>query len=249
MKYHKLPNVEVLSKLYKTKSTCEIAKEYGSTQRAVSTKLKRAGIKIRSLKESKLLKANRIFISEGIKELVEGLLLGDGSINYSPSKKSFCYRHTDKHESYLVFLMKRFNKLNIDCLGIYEDKKGYYHFSTKYYRDFLFFRKKWYPKNKKIIPLDIKITPTMLKFWYIGDGSFDKKSSSFKITIANDRKNVNRDILIKELKRIGLKISVYSDSFFIRKESWELFFKYMLSKESEIPPSYEYKFPKELICH
>jgi len=173
MNYHKLPSIEILKKLYKNKSTCEIAKIYNSTQRAVSTKLKRAGIKMRSLQESQLLKSNRIEISKEIKELIDGNLLGDGSINYSPNKKSFCYRHTDVHKDYLLYLIKKLNKLGVECLNLNKDKKGYYHFSTRYYRDFIEFYKRWYPNKIKAIPLDLIITPNMLKYWYIGGWMFN----------------------------------------------------------------------------
>ena len=246
MAYHKLPQKEELINLYKTMSLSEIAKKYRVTPRAVSTKLKRAGAEIRSLSEGQNLKANHITLTDDIKELIEGNLLADGSINYTINKKSFCYRHTDKNKLHLVYLIKQFKKLGVDSLKIYKDKKGYYHFSTRYYREFEYFRNKWYKEEGKTIPKNLIISSEMLKLWYIGDGSFDNKSKSQKIRICNDWKVPNRKRLISELKRIGIKISVYNDGFYIKKESWNVFFNYMLSDNKEISPCYKYKFPKEV---
>jgi len=80
----------------------------------------------------------------------------------------------------------------------------------------------------------------------LGDGCLTKGNGSVRLSIANDIKVINRKILIKELKRIGLNISVYPDSLFIKKESRKLFFKYVLKHNKEIPKSYKYKFREEL---
>lgn len=249
MKYHKLPKREKLKELYETKSTSEIAKIYGATQRAVSTKLKRAGVKIRGLKEGQLFVSNRIKLSKQLKELIEGNLLGDGSINYAPSKKSFCYRHSEKNKQYLCFLINQFRKIGVKCLGIYKDNRKYYHFSTRYYRDFSFFREKWYPKGKRTIPTNLKITPLMLRYWYLRDGSYDKKSISEKVVICNDFKTGNRKVLERELTRLGVKYSVYKNCFYIKKASRKRFFKLILPPEKEMPKCYLYKFPEDTKCH
>lgn len=246
MAYHKLPQKENLIGLYKKMSTCEIAKKYGVTQRAVSTKLKRAGIEIRGLQEAQNLKANHITISHDIKNLIEGNLLGDGSIHYAPNKKSFCYRHSEKHKEMLNYLINKFKKVGVDSLKLSKDRLGYYRFTTKYYREFKYFRDRWYPDGIREIPKDLNITPDMLKYWYLGDGSYNNKSKSQNITLCNDSKVLNRHILVKELRSLGLKISVYKECFYIKRKSWNAFFNYMLVDKG-IPKCYRYKFPKEVL--
>lgn len=39
--------------------------------------------------------------------------------------------------------------------------------------------KNWYPKGKKIVPRNIRITPTVLFHWFIGDGSYNDTEISF----------------------------------------------------------------------
>jgi hypothetical protein len=45
---------------------------------------------------------------------------------------------------------------------------------TLSYLQFGVYRKKWYPNDLKTIPRDLKITPTILLHWYLGDGSLSK---------------------------------------------------------------------------
>jgi len=172
---HKLPDIEYLKCLYYDKklSGTDIAKKYNVTPGAVFIKFRRYGIKRRSLSDAQALKANHIELSSGMIEFIDGLLLGDGCVSCpTQSKKSACYSHTDKHVKYLTWLAMKLLKYNIITGTIAPHFNNTFHLKTKFYREFLKIRIRWYPDGKKKVPLDIKITPIVLLNWYIGDGSF-----------------------------------------------------------------------------
>jgi len=248
---HKLPEIGNLKSLYfdKKLSNREISRLFNVTPSAVKNKLNRYNIKLRSLSEGQNLIANHIHLSKEAVIYLDGLLLGDGSLIFSTNKKSVSYKHSDKRKEYLVYLRTKLLSFKIESLQIYKDNRGYFHLQTRSYRELVILRKRWYPNNKKSIPQDLILLPETLKNWYIGDGSLDNKSISEKVTIANDSKVINRKNLIIAIHNIGIKISIYENCFYIKKESRNKFFRYMLMDDNFIPECYQYKFPKELICH
>lgn len=50
---------------------------------------------------------------------------------------------------------------------------------------------KWYSTGKKVFPEDLELTPTILKHWYVCDGSYNNNGSRRFLTIhcSNERKN------------------------------------------------------------
>jgi len=98
--------------------------------------------------------------------------------------------------------------------------------------------------KRKIVPCDLKITPLMLRQWYIGDGSLARNKKSFSLTLASMsflKSHVRH--LIRELEMLGFKchhnkrntisISVYSIIDF---------FSYIGTCPKEIRNIYGYKW-------
>ena len=239
---HKLPNIDVLKRLYfdKVMSANDIAVKYNVTVGAVLIKFRRYKIKIRTLSEAQELNANFIELTNELINFINGLLLGDGSLVYSPNKKSCTYSHSDKNKEYLVWLKNQLESLNIKCSEVKPHTNNTWHLNTKWYRDFVKIRKEWYPDNKKKIP-NIKLTPIVLFNWYIGDGSF-KKSKSQKVVICSSFDQRGKEFINDLINLIGIKTSVYNDCIYIKSESRKLFFKYIKNHNYSIPKCYKYKF-------
>jgi len=198
--------------------------------------------------EAQKRKANHIEACFYLKEMLNGLLLGDGSFEISERGKSASYSHGDKHESYIYWLSRKLDLYGLRQSGkIIKMKNNAYKYRTLFYYELYDIAKYWYPKGKKTIPDYMKIRPNILKHWYIGDGNFSDTpiidSSIFKFN--------KLEFLCKELSRMNIKFTLrkFKDRSRIRisAKSQELFFKYILSDDPFIHDCYAYKFPKEFL--
>ncbi|KKL03924.1 hypothetical protein LCGC14_1484410 [marine sediment metagenome] len=200
---------------------------------------------------NKIRKANHVVVNNSLYEFVEGLLLGDGTLSTQRHNVSAYFENADKRLNYLEWLSNQLDRKGLkQSRQIYpmkSVKNGAFKYKTLTYFELGKIRKKWYAKKEKQIPLNFKITPVKLKYWYIGDGNFsdvpliDSSIFSFDSLI-----NVSL-----QLKKIGIEHTLreFKDRKRIRisKKSERLFFKYILSDDKHIPNGYEYKFPKEVV--
>ena len=89
----------------------------------------------------------------------------------------------------------------------------------------------WYPKNKKILPENLIITPNILLHWYIGDGSFSKNAlylSTLNFTESEVEKLTKilfRDVGIKcKPRKVRDGFEIYIS---MEKENLARFFNYL----------------------
>lgn len=146
-------------------------------------------------KKNKKLIKKEILISSEQQEILEGLMLGDGCIQYS-SKESKNPRlgiiRSILDEDYMLW---QYSKLQSLCAsGVkrhsYFDErtnKTYYNIQlqSKSLPKLKAIRDRWYPNNKKIIPLDLKLTPLICLIWFCDDGSIihrNKKATELKLS-------------------------------------------------------------------
>ena len=103
----------------------------------------------------------------------------------------------------------------------------------------VYLREKWYPFGKKLIP-NIELVPITIFNWYIGDGSFDKKSKSHKVVICSQFDQKGKIEMAKKLTNIGISNSIYLNCIYIKNK--KDFFEFILNHNFSIPESYNYKF-------
>lgn len=114
---------------------------------------------------------------------------------------------------------------------------------TRTHPDFNQYRS-WYDSGKKIWPTDIELTPTTLKHWYVGDGSWTRGGSNNYITISMSNERQNTDKVKRYFAEAGLPVPNFRssghrfDAYFTVNESEQLW-KYM----GEPLPGFEYKWP------
>jgi len=149
-----------------------------------------------------------------MRELLDGLLLGDGSLD--AHGKGVRYRHTCKHKAYLEWLKNEMMGYGIDFTpNIYEKPNGYgtgvgYQI---YSRNHSFLKEnyeRWYTEErKKVVPTDLKLMPIVLNQWYIGDGGFDSDKGYLRqIQIAaHSFSYEEREFLVEMLIELGFKAS------------------------------------------
>lgn len=180
-----------------------------------------------------LRRGNNCELSQGAIEWINGELLGDGSL-VSQYENSARFVYGSKYMEYCQYVKDTLESFNINITGkIYKkrDKKRgniSYAYTSRAYTELAFIHKKWYPKGKKIVPKDIKLTPITLRQHYIGDGSLNnKKHNRPYITLSTNGfmiSDVRR--LVEYLIELGFKalrrparndisISVYSTKDFL----------------------------------
>jgi len=185
--------------------------------------------------------SNFVELSDELLEFLDGLLLGDGCVY--PHRRSAVYVHTDKHKEYLEWLSSKLDDLGIEESCLHPDSRGrkLFRYRSRAYVDLMEVRKRWYPDDTKYIPSDVRITPTVLMNWYVGDGSFDEEEGRIRISAFNQMQD--RLPMIKaQLEEKGIYPTINSGGLEInRSESIDNFFQYL--DNTEIPPCYEYKSP------
>jgi hypothetical protein len=62
----------------------------------------------------------------------------------------------------------------------------------------------WYSSGEKVWPADIDLTPTTLKHWYCGDGTYDNHNTSNHIKIAMSNEVDNTDKVEQLFENAGL---------------------------------------------
>lgn len=213
------------------KSTHEIENETDISHSTIHRWLKIHNIATRPEYE-----LNRIEISRKLYESLEGLLLGDGSLE-RPNKKEggvrlYC---SDSHKSYMLWLKEYLSSLGLPTCEPHKNS-GSWRIRSKCYGNLIDLYDDWYGKDGKKLPSDFKITPVKAFLWYIGDGNLGLNRVRFHITTLSDWIPELSD----QMRDLGLKLSTPPDFIYIY--SVDDFLKYCLKSNLEVPPSYKYKF-------
>jgi hypothetical protein len=209
--------------------------------------------------------------SDKQKEIITGLLMGDGSVcvqgeNSNPNlscgmirreyleylneevfpvigSKVHLKRTAEEQAKYHVESGFRINAEASD----YQDVYSWYtrnHPGLKPFKD-------WYSSGEKVFPDDIDLTPLVLKHWYVGDGNFEtEKYSVGRISIATSNEIDNRSKIENYFDSIGFDEHYWESS---KREDGSLSGSIRFSTEltedifeymGEPLPGFEYKWPK-----
>jgi hypothetical protein len=163
-----------------------IGKALDVSSTAVLNALKRNGILRRERGQAiALSKLNDVPIPETLQRMIDGELLGDGHITVGRHQSCFSYG-TSKKE-YAEWLCEMFNQFRLPPVGVGVYKSNNwdgnrrkrhigYHFNTISTIQLYEQRQRWYPFGIKRVPDDLCLSRETLLHWWIGDGSFNKRS-------------------------------------------------------------------------
>jgi len=242
--------VNVLTKLYveENKSPTIIGKELGCGETTVRKLLKNYGIPMRTLSEAnRLIRLRSIPILDDFREIIDGLLLGDGNL-HSPVGFQAVY-HQDSSMSEFIEYVSRIFSSNNYLAQTYTytrfDKrtsKIYTSFSLNslYTIELQILYNAWYNGGRKVIPTDISITPSLMTVWYLSDGSKDSRCKN--ATIATESFTTQEVELLCSLVNNEIGINCYRQSnnrIRIPSRSFDKFINYL----GECPVGcYSYKY-------
>jgi hypothetical protein len=122
------------------------------------------------------------------KEVLFGILLGDGSLQWNERKTKCRLRFTQKNESYCFHVYTIFR--NFVATPPKQNKKtGVWYWNTVQCEQFRFYRQQFYAADgKKKIPKLIHrwLTPRTIAYWYMDDGSIKEKKKSTAVRFCTD---------------------------------------------------------------
>jgi len=235
------------------KSQAKIGKEIGTHQVVIHEWMDRLGIPSRSISDSAAINVSHINYTSELNDVLSGLLLGDGHLA-SYSNLSARYEHSDKHESYAIYLDKLLNGFGIAKSGKIIKRTGKtsgheftsYSITTKNYSELLNEQKRWYENRIKIVPTDIVLSPTVCLHWFIGDGclSTPNRGRKFIVLYTNGFNNKEVPFLINSLNGVGIKSThmIKENAIRINPDNAIKFLCYIGPAPKEIYCAYGYKW-------
>ena len=241
----------------KKRSQVEIAAECGVTPTLISQKMRKFGIPARSQTESKLLKYEKhVALDTGLLSILEGELLGDGSLLLAHSGHSAAYQHGTKHRDYLIWLRQLLQENGLECgEEIYVSESDTfgtgtiqtsYSFKSRYFAELVALRERFYVGTSKVVPDDLVLNKTSMLHWYLGDGYLDRRRPS--ITLCTDAFDASSTRHLRaQLAMLGIRTSLASSQgrktrIYIGMKATPLFIDLIGPCPTEIEPIYGYKW-------
>ncbi len=190
-----LSNKKELEDLYwgNNLSMNEIAIKFNTTSRLVNRRMMKFNILRRSGSESISMARKRDFtlynefvFNQNQQEIFDGLMLSDGFLHgdyhvHTNAQYTSNYLQPCKYKEFLNHIRcilplgysNNYIRETYEKGGFGNDKK-YKTFRLRSLSSstLLKERKRWYPNGKKIVPKDLVLTPKMLLYLFLGDGSF-----------------------------------------------------------------------------
>lgn len=172
-------------------------------------------------------KKKNLQLSKRQRQLVVGLLLGDGHLETQNGGRTYRLKveHGSAQREYLEWLAKEFQEWLIS--GWYEKRKGtklVYGFTTMSHPAFRFYGTQFYQNGKKRIPPLIKklMSPLSLAIWFLDDGS--AKSSKHRSLVIHSLGYIRKDLELvqKALLRFGVETALHKQ----RNDSLRLYVPY-----------------------
>lgn len=262
-------------KEYEMGDSCQsLSKKYNISAMTIYRFLKKNNVNLRKNWEHKTLKVPESELSEFQKQVLDGLLLGDGSIpNPHNGKKLKDYLHcsyftlTSEHQEFanhvkeiLPFKFRTYEKdrkVTIINGKEYKCSKAYDVTSVtdKCLNDY---RTKWYPNNIKIIPKDLIISPISVKYWFYGDGStsyinYKNIPRYVELTLCTNNFSISDcEVLIEKLKNVGLNLRIHLTKnqqpvLFASKTENIINFLNYIGKCTLNCFEYKWKYPKNIL--
>jgi len=151
-------------------------------------------------------------------ETVNGALLSDASIRVRDNNYHY-FALTAKDKKFLEWVKKILERFGIHNTYLVLNSKLTNVFTLGFYmnkcssKELLLLRENWYKKingkTVKVLPKDLRLTPTTLLFWYLGDGSLIRRKNDpnrvpFIVLATNNFLKEDIDFLIQKLKDLGL---------------------------------------------
>ena len=152
------------------------------------------------------------------RSLIVGSLLGDGYMRIIPGRfNAFLeINHSIKAKEYVDYKYQSLKRLceSAPKKRSTNDGRVAYRFFTKQSKELTDLYNQFYKNNKKIIPKDLVLDPTILAVWYMDDGS---KCRDHDIYLNTQQFSVNdQKILLYKLRKLHIDARLNKDKKYFR---------------------------------
>ncbi len=239
--------VKLLNKLYwdDNLSQQKIADKLDVHVTSIENNFLKYDIKTRSISEASIWQQKLCNLTNIQVEVLDGLMLGDGHLDYSNVSARITYGC--KFKNTLIDISKEFSQLHFSnpwgskiSDNSWRTKNKYWHFKSSFYNDLLFHRNRWY-KNVKIIPNDINLTPKSFYWWFIGDGYTMRKCVAL-CTDCFDNDSINK--LKSKLNCLGYDSSITVRNRLKLSRDSSIKFINIIENNNSIAQEFKYKFDR-----
>lgn len=239
-----LPDYQIIVE-YRAGNSCQnLAQRYGCTAMSIHKLLVKHNEPRRKKWDHKTLNVPTTELNSYQEQVIEGGLLGDGSVfrNVISSHCSFTTTHQEFANHLISVLPFSFRTdTREECTRVikgreYHCKKSF-EIISKCDKSLNCFRDKWYKAEIKILPKDLILTPISVKYWFYGDGSTSfMKNAPNNIQLSFSTHNFTKDecnLLANKLyDACGATLGVYNSRGkpilkTTKKESVRCLFNYM----------------------
>jgi uracil-DNA glycosylase family 4 len=201
---------------------------------------------VSKLTSKDLINTGTICPDEITEQIIIGTMLGDSSCTQNRLSSS----HSLKQKEYVQKFINILGDYNVKYDEGYTTNKAgkkfkFCRYWTSTFPYFRYLKDIWYRNNRKVIPLNIKLTPIILAVWYMDDGSlFNFRPNAPKAEFAcNDFSERDVDLLLRCFYDIGITVKKrYAQGWRLRlnTENSEKLFRII---SEFIIPSLRYKLP------
>lgn len=153
-------------------------------------------------------------------DMIIGCLLGDATIDkfYGGQNSRFVISQSPKYYDLIYDVRNKLNELGFNSTLLTRKNVGYakndiIQLQSSRNKIFTEMRKIWYPDNKKLIPRDLKLTPKIIAYWFMCDGSTKWVQDRTLLGLATDGfKHEDVYFLNDKLLELDLKTHVTNDN-------------------------------------
>lgn len=187
-------------------------------------------------------KNGELDLTQEAMEFLAGHIMGDG--NLTNTGRSSYFTLSSKYPEYTQYVKDQLESFGFKCSEIYNNShtnrvsvNGYkskpiYTVRTRAYSELEELRKKWYPDGKKKWPADLKISPILMREYFMDDGSKGHtptgRRSIYCTFSLPSRSQEEAMMIVSQLEEAGIKATYRkSDSVAVSVYSTLDFYKYM----------------------
>lgn len=144
-----------------------------------------------------------LVLPKSARSLLDGLIAGDASLQFRGAQTALSI--TGKHAQWIRHVHRRLRLLGLKP-RFRPTKTGHWTTSTKSFSALTPFYRRWY-KGRRRLPDDLVVTPVLVLYWYLGDGSL--KASSAELAAYAYRPSSVVRVANLLAKRSGCQVRVH----------------------------------------
>ena len=156
------------------------------------------------------------------KEMIQGCLLGDGTLSKSGKHYRLRIEHSSRDKEYVDWKFQLLRRLCISNVQYVSDHDSF-RFGTVGHPEITTLRQVWYGPMKQV-PSDLILTPMMLAVWFMDDGTKHRDTVYISVHSFSEQ---SLDILRNQISLFGIQTTVNSDAkgkrLYVIKKSYPSF--------------------------